>query len=88
MSQENKKNIDISMFRRTPSDTGSSEVQIAQASQRVRQLTEHLKKHKKDFHTRLGLVKIISARKRHLSYLKNNNFENYQKVIQQLGLRK
>ena len=83
-----QKEINIKDFRRNSSDTGSSEVQIAQLTQRISELTGHFKKHKKDFHSQLGLVKLISQRKQLLSYLKGVKFDIYQKVVHQLGLRK
>lgn len=92
MSQQskelNQQPIDINGFRRIPSDTGSSEVQIAQITSRMKYLTSHFKTHKKDFHSQTGLIKMISRRRKLLAYLKKNNFERYQFVIHQLGLRK
>ena len=84
----NNQQINISKYKRSASDTGSTEVQIAQLTRRIRHLTQHFQKHKKDFHSRLGLIKIISARKSLLSYLKRVHFERYQSVVQGLGLRK
>ncbi len=83
-----QKEINMKDFRRSSADTGSSEVQIAQLTHRIFSLTGHFQKHKKDFHSQLGLIKIISRRKRLLSYLKSVKFDNYQKVVRQLGLRK
>ena len=83
-----KKEIDIKDFSRSPKDTGSSEVQISQLTKRISTLTQHFQKHKKDLHSQLGLIKIISHRKRLLSYLKRVQFDSYQKVVHQLGLRK
>ena len=88
MTANNQKTVDLSEFRRSSSDTGSTEVQIAQLTKRVRHLTQHFQKHKKDFHSRYGLIKIISLRKSLLSYLKRVHFERYQSVVQRLGLRK
>lgn len=88
MTANNQKTVDLSEFRRSSSDTGSTEVQIAQLTKRVRHLTQHFQKHKKDFHSRSGLIKIISLRKSLLSYLKRVHFERYQSVVQRLGLRK
>lgn len=84
----NNQNLSIAKYRRSESDTGSAEVQIAQLTKRIRHLTGHFQKHKKDFHSRSGLIKIISARKSLLSYLKRVHFERYQSVVQGLGLRK
>lgn len=88
MATNDQKQLDISVFRRSSSDTGSTEVQIAQLTKRIRHLTQHFQKHKKDFHSRYGLIKIISSRKSLLSYLKRVHFERYQSVVQRLGLRK
>lgn len=86
--QKEKKQAIISNFRRTPSDTGSTEVQVALLTERINILTEHLKIHKKDHSSRRGLLRLVSRRKKLLDYLKKNNFESYQKVIEKLGLRK
>ena len=67
---------------------GVSEVQIASFSQRIRHLTEHFKTHKKDNHSRRGLLKIVSKRRRLLDYLKRKSPERYGKIIQQLGIRR
>lgn len=69
-------------------DTGSPEVQIAILSTRISQLTEHLKVHRNDEHSRRGLYKLVGQRRRHLTYLKNNDVERYRKIIERLGLRK
>ncbi|HWR83265.1 MAG TPA: 30S ribosomal protein S15 [Candidatus Deferrimicrobium sp.] len=69
-------------------DTGSPEVQIALLSQRIDLLTEHLKAHKKDFHTRLGLLKLVGNRRRLLDYLKDSDVDSYRQVISELGLRR
>ena len=68
-------------------DTGSAEVQIALLTQRIRDLTEHLKIHKKDHHCRRGLLKLIGQRRRLLNYLKKNDIERYRAIIAKLGLR-
>ena len=69
-------------------DTGSPEVQIALLTQRILHLTEHLKIHKKDFHTRRGLLKLVGQRRRFLNYLEKNDFERYKAIITKLNLRK
>jgi len=69
-------------------DTGSPEVQIAILTERINQLTEHLKVHKKDNHSRLGLYKIIGKRRRLLDYLKDKDIERYRECIAKLGIRK
>ena len=86
--KSNNQNLNVTEYRRSESDTGSAEVQIAQLTKRIRHLTGHFQKHKKDFHSRSGLIKIISVRKSLLSYLKRVHFERYQGVVQRLGLRK
>jgi small subunit ribosomal protein S15 len=69
-------------------DTGSPEVQIALLTTRISQLTEHLKAHKHDEHSRRGLYKLVGQRRRHLTYLKGKDAERYRKIVEQLGLRK
>ena len=69
-------------------DTGSPEVQIAILTSRIVYLTEHLKLHKKDFHSRRGLLKLVNLRRRLLSYLSENDSDRYKNVINKLGLRK
>jgi len=71
-----------------PKDTGSSEVQIAILSERVTELTEHMRLHKNDHHSRRGLLMVVSRRRRLLNYLKNNNFDRYKNIVSNLGLRK
>lgn len=77
----------IEKFKKSDKDTGSSEVQIALLTARILYLTEHLKAHKHDVHTRYGLMKLVSKRKRHLKYLKAVNFVSYRKVIEALDVR-
>lgn len=69
-------------------DTGSAEVQVALLSKRIDELTGHLKKHPKDNHSRRGLLKMVSKRKKLLEYLAKNNKPSYEKLIKKLGLRK
>ena len=69
-------------------DTGSPEVQIALLTKRINYLTEHFKMHKKDHHSRQGLLKIVNQRRRLLNYLKRNNPPRYRKLIDELGIRK
>ncbi len=82
-----KKDV-ISKFRLHASDTGSSEVQVALLSQRIESLTEHFKTHKKDHHSRRGLLKLVGQRRRLLDYLKRTNVERYRTVVGSLNLRK
>ena len=86
IKKESKKKI-ISKFSNSEKDTGSVEVQIAIFSERIKNLTEHLKNHKKDYHTRRGLVIMDSKRKKLLNYLNKNNSEKYKSLIQELGIR-
>ena len=74
-------------FARHEGDTGSPEVQIAILTTRINQLTEHLKTHKHDQHSRRGLLKMVGARLRHLRYLNEKNPQAYQQLIERLGLR-
>lgn len=78
----------IAKFRKHESDTGSPEVQIALLTDRIEHLTEHLKVHKKDHHSRRGLLMLVGKRRRFLDYLKNNDVERYRAVIAELGLRR
>ena len=78
----------ITKFRTHETDTGSPEVQIALLSQRIDYLTEHFKVHKKDHHSRRGLLKLVGQRRRLLDYLKRSNVERYRKVVSALSLRK
>lgn len=77
----------IGEYKRGESDTGSPEVQVALLTQRIRDLTEHLKMHKKDHHTRRGLLQMVGQRRRLLNYLKKSDIERYRAVIAQLGIR-
>ena len=86
-TKEQKAQI-IASNRLHDSDTGSPEVQIALLSDRIGHLTEHMKVHKKDFHTRLGLLKLVGHRRRLLDYLKDRDLESYRQVILDLGLRR
>ena len=78
----------IQEYRRAPNDTGSPEVQIALLTTRISQLTEHLKTHKHDEHSRRGLLMMVGQRRRHLTYLSRNDPERYKEIIQRLGLRR
>ncbi len=78
----------IDKFRTHPTDTGSSEVQIAILSERISYLTEHFKTHKKDHHSRRGLLRLVSRRRRLLDYVKGQSTDRYRKVIGELGIRK
>ncbi len=83
----NKQEI-IAKYGRTPNDTGSPEVQIALLTARITLLTEHLKMHKKDHHSRRGLLMLVGQRRGLLNYLKDKDIEKYRQLIGELGLRK
>lgn len=89
MSVADIKKADIvSQFARTPGDTGSPEVQVALLTAHINELTEHFKTHKKDRHSRRGLLRMVSRRRKLLDYLKGRNPESYTALITKLGLRK
>lgn len=75
-------------YATTEGDTGSPEVQIAMLSQRIKDLTEHLKEHKHDHHSRRGLLLLVGKRRRLLRYLESNDIERYRALIKRLGLRR
>lgn len=78
----------IQSYQRAQGDTGSPEVQVALLTARINGLTEHFKAHVKDHHSRRGLLKMVSQRRKLLDYLKRANADSYRKLIEQLGLRK
>jgi small subunit ribosomal protein S15 len=78
----------IDSFKIHSQDTGSAQVQIALLTERINGLTDHFKSHKKDFHSRRGLLKLVGKRRRLLNYLKSKDVEKYQKVLDKLHLRK
>lgn len=85
---EGDKGTVIDKFQRHDSDTGSPEVQIALLSDRIVYLTEHFKTHKKDHHSRRGLLKLVGKRRRLLDYLKAKDVEKYREIIGELGIRR
>lgn len=87
MDKEQKQQI-IEQFKISEKDTGSVEVQIALLTARINHLTEHLKSHPKDFHSRRGLMKMVGRRRKMLKYLKKVNLESYRNLIEKLNLRK
>ena len=87
LNAEVKKEI-IDRFKLHDKDTGSPEVQVAILSNRINYLTEHFKTHKKDHHSRRGLLKLVGQRRRLLNYLRKMDVQRYQNVIKELGLRK
>lgn len=86
ISKERKAEL-IQEFGKHEGDSGSAEVQVAILTDRIRELTEHMKVHKKDYHTRRGLLMLVGRRRRLLVYIKNRNVEEYRALIQKLGLR-
>jgi small subunit ribosomal protein S15 len=78
----------IEKYRTKDNDTGSPEVQVALLTERINHLTEHIKVHKKDHHSRRGLLKMVGQRRRILGYLKKKDIERYRNLIQSLGLRR
>jgi len=84
---ETKRTV-IENFRRHETDSGSTEVQVALLTERLSELSEHFKTHEKDHHSRRGLMRIVSQRRRLLDYLKRKNVDRYQKLIDELGLRR
>jgi small subunit ribosomal protein S15 len=78
----------ISKFGKKPNDTGSPEVQVALLSARINELTGHFTTHKKDHHSRQGLLKMVNERRQMLDYLRNKDSDRYQSLIEKLGLRK
>lgn len=87
LHSEKKREL-ISSFRIHDTDTGSPEVQIALLSERITYLTDHFKTHKKDHHSRRGLLKLVGKRRHLLDYLKRQDVERYRKIIRSLGIRK
>ena len=87
LAKETKEQV-VSDFRTHDSDTGSPQVQVALLSKRINELTDHFKTHKKDNHSRRGLLKMVSQRRSLLDYLKRKDIERYHEVVTRLGLRR
>ena len=87
LTKEDKTQL-ISDYRRSDNDTGSAEVQIAVLTRRIAELTEHLKTHKKDHHSRRGLLQMVGRRRRMLDYLRREDVGRYRELISRLGLRR
>jgi small subunit ribosomal protein S15 len=87
LTKEAKSEI-IAQYQRSGTDTGSAEVQVAVLSKRISDLTEHSKAHKKDHHSRRGLLQLVGRRRRLLEYLKREDIERYRELITRLGLRR
>ena len=88
MIEKDKKDAVIDQFQLREGDTGSTEVQVALLTERINQLTEHLKAHSHDHHSRRGLLKLVGQRRRLLRYLSSNDTKRYRQLIASLGLRK
>jgi len=88
MLTKERKNEVIKQFGKGEKDTGSIEVQIALLTEKIKYLTEHFKEHKKDFHSRRGLLIMVGRRRKSLDYLKRKDEEGYKKLIETLGIRK
>ena len=88
MISKEKKAAIMAEFARTPGDTGSPEVQVAILTERIKELTEHLKTHHKDHHSRRGMLKLVGQRRGLLDYLKKTDIERYRALIEKLGIRK
>lgn len=82
------KQVVIDRFKKSKTDTGSAQVQVALLTKKITDLTKHFKTHKKDFHSMRGLMKMVSQRKKFLTYIKKKDQEGYQKVVKDLSLRK
>jgi small subunit ribosomal protein S15 len=87
LTSERKQEL-VAQFGKAEQDTGSAEVQIAMLTQRINDLTEHLRTHKKDHHSRRGLLMLVGRRRRFLNYLERKDLEGYRGLIKELGLRK
>ncbi len=87
ITQERKQEL-IKEYATNEGDTGSPEVQVAVLSERIKNLTEHLKEHKKDFHSRRGLLIMVGQRRSLLDYVKRKDVKRYESLIQRLGLRR
>ena len=88
MISKEKKAAVMAEFARTPGDTGSPEVQVAILTERIKELTEHLKTHHKDHHSRRGMLKLVGQRRGLLDYLKETDIERYRALIEKAGIRK
>lgn len=87
VTKEMKEKI-VKEFQLHPSDTGSPQVQIALLTERIKELTKHFEVHRKDNHSRRGLLKMVARRRKLLDYLKRTDIEEYHKIVERLGLRK
>jgi small subunit ribosomal protein S15 len=87
LTQERKQEL-VAKFGDSPTDTGKAEVQVAMLTERINELTEHLRTHRKDHHSRRGLLMMVGRRRRFLNYLQRTDLERYRALVRELGLRK
>ncbi len=87
-ASKEKKQTTIKKYQRSKNDTGSCEVQVSLLTSRINELTDHFKTHKKDHHSRRGLIRMVEKRKKLLHYLEKENLDRYKKIITELDLRK
>jgi len=87
LTQERKQEL-ITQYGETPTDTGKTEVQVALLTERINLLTDHLRTHRKDHHSRRGLLMMVGRRRRFLNYLQSSDLERYRTLIRELGLRR
>ncbi len=87
LTQERKQEL-IAQFGQSPTDTGKTEVQVALLTERINLLTDHLRTHRKDHHSRRGLLMMVGRRRRFLNYLQSSDLERYRTLIRELGLRR
>jgi small subunit ribosomal protein S15 len=87
LTQERKREL-AEKYGASPADTGATEVQIALLTERINELTDHLRTHSKDHHSRRGLLMLVGRRRRFLNYLQRSDLERYRKLVRELGLRK
>jgi small subunit ribosomal protein S15 len=85
---ETTQQVAVGEFQRHPKDTGSPDVQIARLTERINHLSDHLKVHKNDFHSRRGLLRMVGQRRRLLTYLTTHDLERYRAIVDRLGLRR
>jgi small subunit ribosomal protein S15 len=88
LEPEGTPHVPVGEFRRHPQDTGSPDVQIARLTERINHLTEHLRVHTSDYHSRRGLLRMVGQRRRLLAYLSEHDAERYHVIVERLGLRR
>jgi small subunit ribosomal protein S15 len=87
LTQERKQEL-VTQFGQSPTDTGRTEVQVAMLTERINELTGHLRTHRKDHHSRRGLLMLVGRRRRFLNYLQRSDLERYRALVRELGLRR